>query len=39
MTWCHRKGIQWEDHPQSVATKSKPTKMTPADHKRAVEEG
>jgi hypothetical protein len=37
--WCRQKGIRWEDHPQSLSMKSKPVKMTFADHRRAVEEG
>jgi hypothetical protein len=37
--WCHRKGIWWEDHLQSLSTKSRPVKMTSADHRWAVKEG
>jgi hypothetical protein len=37
--WCWRKGIRFEDHPQSQAGKGKTVVLTLADHKRLVLEG
>jgi hypothetical protein len=37
--WCWRKGIQFEDHPQSQAGKDKTVVLTLANHKRLVLEG
>ena len=37
--WCHRKGIAFDSHPQSAATKSKPVILTVADHRNLVVEG
>jgi hypothetical protein len=37
--YCRRKGINFDDHPQSAASKGKAVVMTAADHKRAVVEG
>jgi hypothetical protein len=34
--WCRRKGIRFEDHPQSQVDKSKTIVLTPVDHKRLV---
>jgi hypothetical protein len=37
--WCRRKGVPWEEHPQSMAAKGKILIMSTEDHKRAVDEG
>jgi hypothetical protein len=34
--WCRRKGIRFEDHPQSQVGKGKTMVLTPADHKHLV---
>jgi hypothetical protein len=37
--WCRCKGVRFEDHPQSQATRGKPVVLTLADHKHLVLKG
>ena len=37
--YCAAKNVNFEDHPQSVATNGRPVTVTPEDHKNLIAEG
>ena len=37
--WCARNGVEYADHPQSVAPKGRNVQLTPEMHERLIEEG